>query len=230
MCSLILHSPYTFHASTLTSQNGVRMALDTITEPANARSRRTRAALLTSARHILEEQGFEALTMTAVADHTGVTRRSAYLHFPSRAALVSALFDYIADAENLDDSLARVWAAPDAVSALDEWAAHLARYHPRLLAIDRAVERVRHLDTDAAAHRDRVAAAQLANCRRLADWLDRESRLAAPWTVRSASDMLFGLISSDMIEALTVDRRWSQSRLVRHLAVMFESTFATSRT
>lgn len=205
------------------------MALDTIIEPANARSRRTRAALLASARSILEERGFEALTMTAVADDAGVTRRSAYLHFPSRAALVSTLFDYIADAEHLDDSLTRVWTAPDAVSALREWAAHLARYHPRLLAADRAVERVRHLDADAAAHRNRVVAAQLANCRRLARWLDREGRLAAPWTVQTASDMLFGLISSDMIEALTVDRGWPASRLARYLGALLESAFVAAR-
>jgi AcrR family transcriptional regulator len=204
------------------------MALDAITEPANARSRRTRAALLASARTILEERGFEALTMTAVADHAGVTRRAAYLHFASRAALVSALFDHIAEAERLPDSLARVWAAPDSVSALREWAAHLARYHPRLLAVDRAIERVRRTDPDAAAHRDRVAAAQLAGCRRLAAWLHREDRLAAPWTVPSAADMLYALISSDMIEALTVDRGWSTRRLARHLAVLFEATFATS--
>ncbi|MBO0787994.1 MAG: TetR/AcrR family transcriptional regulator [Actinobacteria bacterium] len=203
------------------------MTSGTITEPANARSRRSRAALLASARTILEEEGFEALTMTAVAGRSRLSRRSAYLHFPSRAALVSALFDYIAGTEHLDNSLARVWAAPDPVSALREWAAHLARYHPRLLAVDRAVERVRHHDTDAAAHRDRVVTAQLANCRRLASWLDREGRLASPWTVRSATDMLFGLISSDMIEKLTVDRGWSQSRLARHLAVLFESTFVT---
>lgn len=203
------------------------MALDVITEPANARSRRTRAALLAAARDLLEQRGFEALTMTAVAGHAGVTRRSAYLHFPSRAALVSALFDHIAGAEHLADSLAPVWAAPDSVSALREWAAHLARYHPRLLAVDRAVERVRRHDADAAAHRDRVVAAQLANCRRLASWLDREGRLASPWTVRSATDMLFGLVSSDMIEALTEDRGWSQSRLARHLALLFQSTFVS---
>lgn len=201
------------------------MALDTITEPTNARSRRTRATLLASARSILEGQGFEALTMTAVADHSGVTRRAAYLHFPSRAALVSALFDYIAGTERLQDSLDRVWAAPDAVSALDEWAAHLAHYHPRLLAVDRAVQRVRHADQDAAAHRDRVAAAQLSNCRRLTDWLHRDGLLAAPWTVRSAADMLYALISSDLIEALTSDRHWSTRRLTSHLALLFRSAF-----
>jgi hypothetical protein len=37
--------------------------------------------------------------------------------------------------------------------------------------------------------------------------------------------MLFALISSDMIEALIVDRRWSRRRLAKHLALLFRSTF-----
>jgi hypothetical protein len=37
--------------------------------------------------------------------------------------------------------------------------------------------------------------------------------------------MLFALISSDMIEALIVDRRWSRRRLATLLALLFRSTF-----
>jgi AcrR family transcriptional regulator len=228
--SLILHRPYTFrdetgreHVLLRTTADGreARMALDRIPEPANARSRRTRAALLAAARSILETQGFEALTMSAVAEHTSVTRRAAYLHFGTRAALVGALFDYLAEAEGLADSLAGIWSAPDAVAALDEWARHLGYYHPRLIA----VERVRYVDRDAAAHRDRVAAEKLATCHRLAAWLSQDGRLAEPWTVQTARDMLYGLISSDLIEALTGDRPWSSRRLARHRSVLFRATF-----
>jgi AcrR family transcriptional regulator len=201
------------------------LTLDAIKKPTNARSRRTRTALLGSAREILEARGFEALTMTAVAETAGVTRRAAYLHFATRAELIGALFDFVAGAEGLDESLRRVWEAPDAVSALDEWAAHLARYHVRVLAVDRAVERVRHVDADAAAHRKRVVAEKLSNCRRLVSRLEQEGRLARSWTEETASDMLFSLISSDMIEALTLDRRWSRRRLADHLALLFRSAF-----
>jgi AcrR family transcriptional regulator len=201
------------------------LTLDAIKEPTNARSRRTRTALLSSAREILETRGFEALTMTAVAEQAGVTRRAAYLHFATRAELIGALFDFVADTEGLEESLRRVWEAPDAVSALDEWAAHLARYHVRLLAVDRAVERVRHVDADAAAHRKRVVAEKLSNCRRLVSRLEQERQLARSWTEETASDMLFSLISSDMIEALTLDRRWSRRRLADHLALLFRSAF-----
>lgn len=37
--------------------------------------------------------------------------------------------------------------------------------------------------------------------------------------------MLFALVSSDVIEALIVDRRWSRSRLSAHLALLLRSTF-----
>jgi AcrR family transcriptional regulator len=201
------------------------VAQSTITEPTNARSRRTRAALLGAAHAILEEQGFEALTMTAVAERAGVTRRAVYMHFPSRAELVGALFDHVAGVEGLAASLQEVWEAPDAVAALDAWAGHLARYHPRLLAVDRALQRVWRSDPDAAAHRERVVAEKLSNCRRLAGRLESEGRLAGGWTPESARDMLFALVSSDMIEALIVDRRWPRRRLAEHLALMFRSTF-----
>jgi AcrR family transcriptional regulator len=166
------------------------------------------------------------LTMTAVAERAAVTRRAVYMHFPTRAELVDSLFDYVAGVEGLADSLQGVWDAPDAVSALDQWAAHLARYHPRLLAVDRALERVWRSDADAAAHRARVVREKLANCRRLAGRLDAEGRLAEGWTVASAADMLFALVSSDVVEALLVDRRWSRRKLAEHLSRLFRATFA----
>lgn len=204
-------------------------AVKTIGEPGNARSRRTRAALLDATRSLLEEHGFESLTMGAVAERAGVSRRAVYLHFDSRAALVTALFEHVARTEGLQDSLRPIWQADDAVTALDEWARHLARYHPRVIAVDRAVERVRHTDRDAAQHWERVVEAQLSSCRRLATWLDHEDRLAPPWTVDSAADMLWALISTDMIQGLLRDRAWSRTRLAEHLGLLFRSTFTRDR-
>jgi AcrR family transcriptional regulator len=196
-----------------------------IETPVNARSRRTRATLLAAARSILEEDGFEALTMGAVADRAGVTRRAVYLHFASRAELVGGLFDHVAGHEGLDQSLQRVWDAADAPAALDEWARHLARYHTRLLAVDRAVARVSGSDPDAARHRARVVRAKLTSTRRLARRLADEAALATPWTAETATDVLFALTSSDVVEGLTVDRHWSRQKLADHLGLLFRSTF-----
>lgn len=200
-----------------------------IIEPENARSRRTRAALLAAARQLIEEDGFEAATMAAVADRAGVSRRAVYLHFRSRAELMTALFDFVSEAEQLAESLRTVWEAPDSVAALDQWAHHLGRYHPRILAIDLAAERVRRTDPDAAAHRQVVIDDQRAACRRLADWLDTESRLAPSWTAQTAADMIWALMSSGMIKSLLVDCRWSTERYAERLAVLLRATFVSGR-
>ena len=199
-----------------------------IHEPSNARSRRTRRALLAAMRALLEEEGFESLTMEAVARRAGVTRRTVYLHFGSRTELVMAMFDHIAEAEGLHESLAQVWAAPDAVSALDEWAHHLARYHPRLLRVNRALQRVGRSDPDAAAHREKVVERRLTGCGWLITRLEEEGRLSSALTPEQAVDMLWALISDDLIEGLLVDRGWSPETLARQLSAMFRATFVAA--
>lgn len=201
------------------------MTRDRIVEPRNKRSRRTREALLASAREILEQRGFEDLSLADVAKHAGVTRMTAYLHFASRGDLVVALFDHSAETEGLDESLAKVWNADDAVSALDEWASHLARFEPKVVAIRRAIDGACLVDPDVAALRERVVAVQLSTCRRIIRWVAGEGRLRSEWTRQSATDMLFALMSADLLDALMVDRRWSTKRLADHLALTFRSTF-----
>ncbi|MEU3274367.1 helix-turn-helix domain-containing protein [Saccharomonospora sp. NPDC006951] len=198
-----------------------------IDSPGNARSRRTRQALLSASRDILEEGGFPALTMAAIAERAGVTRRGAYLHFTSRSAVVEELFAHIAHTEGLAESVARVWEASDAVAALREWARHVARYHVKVLAVDRAVQHVHRHDPDAAAHRDRARKAKLGNCRRLTQWLADEGRLTPAWTVNTAADMLNALTTSDLVESLLVDRAWSRRGFADHFGNLLVSTFTT---
>jgi AcrR family transcriptional regulator len=196
-----------------------------IGEPGNGRTRRTRAALLAATRALLEEHGTESLTMAAVAQRAGVSRRAVYLHFASRTELLTELFGYVSEQEGLQASLQPVWEAPDAAAALEEWARHLARFHPRILAVARAIERVRRVDADAAKHWELVMADQRACCHRLAAWLAREQRLAPPWTVPTATDMLWALMSFEVLEELLVDRGWSPRRYRTHLAAVLRSAF-----
>lgn len=198
-----------------------------IGDPQNARSRRTRDALLSAARSVIETEGLEGLTMAAVAERAGVTRRGAYLHFGTRTELVLALFAYVNEAEDLVASTRPVFAAPDAVASLTAWAEHVARYHTRMIPFGRALQRARGRDVDAAAHWDLVMRDWRTHCRWLAARLHREGVLAPPWTVTTATDMLWALMSFDVVEGLAVERRWSQGRLADHLAVLLRRTFAS---
>lgn len=198
-----------------------------IVEPRNLRSERTRAELLAAMRSLLEEQGFQALSMAAVAERAGVTRRAVYLHFNSRTDLVTALFDYVSREEGLAESLQAVWDAPSAVAALDEWARHLARYTPKVLAVDNAVELVRDHDDDARKHHRTVVRQQRANARRVIRRLHEAGLLAAGWTVDTATELLWALMSADVVRRLVVDQHWSRKQLAEHLERTFRSVFVT---
>src|SRR3954452_2550022 len=187
--------------------------------------RPTHQRLLGATRALLEEEGFEALTMEKVAARANVTRRSVYLHFESRCDLVTELFDYVAEAEGLEAAIAPVWDAPDGPAALDAWAVHLADYHPRILAVSRAVHGIWNSDPAMAAHRKRVRAAKLEVCRRLMERLHNDGVLADGWTVASAAGMLDALATNDVIEVLTVERGWSHRELAAGLVRLLRSTF-----
>jgi AcrR family transcriptional regulator len=196
-----------------------------IDPPSNARSRGTRAALLDATRALLEDEGPAALTMGAVAERAGVSRRAVYLHFASREQLLLALFHHVGQIEDLAGSLRPVYDALDAVSALDAWAAHLATFHTRIAPVAGAIERARRSDADAATHWSLVMQDRYRVCNDLATRLDREHRLSLYWTVDTAADMLFALMSSGVLESLTIDRGWSTEQFRDHLAVLLRSTF-----
>ena len=65
----------------------------------------------------------------------------------------------------------------------------------------------------------------LKSCRRLAAWLDDEGSLSERWTVQSAADMLWTLMSWDVTERLVVSRKWSEHRYAEMFGDLLHSTF-----
>jgi AcrR family transcriptional regulator len=202
--------------------------VERIDEPRNRRSRATRAAVLGAAWQLLEEGGAEQATMGAIAERAGVSRRALYLHFASRAELLVALHGHVDQKLDLTASLEPVVAAPDAVTALEEFAAHLARYHPRILAIDLALLRARHDDPDVAALAEQGTQAWHEGCRSIARRLVDEGRLAEPWTVDTAADLLWSFMFPETLERLTVSRGWSTERYGELLAVVLRRTLVAT--
>lgn len=197
-----------------------------IGEPRNARSTRTRAAILDAAWRLLEEHGPEGATMTAVAQAAGVTRKGLYLHFASRAELLSALRGHVDEVLDLEGSLRPIREAPDAAAALDEWVRHLVEYHSRIRVLLDAVDRARATDADAAAVWEQTMGVWLAGCREMAGWLEREDRLAPGWTAGEAAEALLGMMVSfnRLWEALVIERGWSRERFRDFLTRLHHAT------
>jgi AcrR family transcriptional regulator len=197
-----------------------------IAQPRNARSTRTRAAILDAAWRLLEQGGPEAATMTAVAQAAGVTRKGLYLHFASRAELLKALRGHVDEVLNLEVSLQPIRQAPNAAVALDQWVRHLVDYHSRIRVLVDAVDRARATDADAAVLWEEAMGLWLSGCREMAVWLEREGRLAPGLSAAEAADALLGMMVSfnRLWEALVTERGWSPERFRHFLARMHHAT------
>ncbi|HEY9523313.1 MAG TPA: helix-turn-helix domain-containing protein [Thermopolyspora sp.] len=195
-----------------------------IKQPQNARSQRTVATLLAAARSMIEKRGFEAVTMAAVAESAGVTRRAVYLHFSTRMELLLALYRSLGDTEDLARSLQAVWDSPNAMAALREWAHHIARSHPRILAIMLSVDRARHTDPDAAELWKVNQGNWLKGSRRLVQWLADDGRLDPRWTVDTATDIVWALMSPDLLDRLLHQRDWTREQFAEAFTALLTST------
>ena len=118
----------------------------------------TRQRILDAARR-LTEQG-SAPSISAVARAAGISRQGLYLHFPSRAALLSALVDNVDQVEDLVSEVDTVMRAPDGPAQTRAWAQMQARRNPRIALVARALAASRHDDAEAAeAWQDRTKTA-----------------------------------------------------------------------
>jgi AcrR family transcriptional regulator len=195
-----------------------------IGEPQNARSRRTRTALLDGARRLLEDEGSGALTMERVAAEAGVSRRSAYLHVASRGELLLALLEHTDATEGLAESLRPVAEAVSVPARIDAWARHVASYHRRILPVVRAVDAARRADPDLQVVWDTAMQRWAGGCHAVAEEAEAAGALAEPWDASTAADLLWALMGVELLEDLVVDRGWSEQLYADRLALLARRT------
>jgi AcrR family transcriptional regulator len=175
----------------------------------------TRTAILDAARTLFEEQGYFGAGLEAVAKKAGVSRQAIYLHFASKADLLTALHLRIYETDVVP-ALERhpIWAAPTALDALDasisvdaEVASKVWRIHEALV-----VARRHHEEVDATL-RPREAE-RYQEYVRLGRWLKRDGELPPHLRVATFADILWGLLSLGTFQNLVVERGWSVERFV----------------
>ena len=70
--------------------------------------------------------------------------------------------------------------------------------------------------------------AWLGGCRGLSRRLAAEGLLAPPWTPSTAADLLWALMSVELVDDLTGDRGWSTDELADRLRVLVHRTLCGS--
>ena len=184
----------------------------------------TRKRILEKTWRLMEKKKGQGVKISDIAHAAGVSRQAVYLHFGSRAELLTATARYIDEVKNLKERL-QAMAAANGAEVLDAYVDFWGNYIPEIYGPAKALLVARETDKDAAAAWDDRMKDLYEGCSAVIECLEREGLLASVWNREDAADALWAMSSIAVWENLTIERGWSQSEYVRHMKVALKRMF-----
>jgi len=191
-----------------------------------ARTRRTRAAVVEAARSLFLERGYAATTIEAISDHSDTPQATVYRLFSSKLGILRAVLDVSIAGD--DDSVAMLdrprvgalLADPDPRNQLAGFAALLRDLMARTAPVHRILADAARSDEDAAAQLADVARRRQDGQQRIARTIARAGALRAGLRERDAADIIHALASPEVYGLLVLDRGWSGERYQKWLTAL----------
>lgn len=185
----------------------------------------TREKILIAAWELLEAGQGKGVRMSDIAKRAGISRQAVYLHFETRADLLTATTRYLDEIKDVDARLAASRAAETGEERLDAYIEAWGNYIPEIYGIGKALMAMQDADEEAAeAWSDRMQAMRH-GCEAAIKALDRDGTLREGHTVKQATDTLWTLLSVRNWEQLTQDCGWSQSRYISSMKALTRRLF-----
>ena len=185
----------------------------------------TRTRILEATVRMLEEHGGRGVRMGDIAKETGISRQAVYLHFASRADLLSATTKYRDDLLDMDSRLAPSRAAKSGVKRLALYIEFWGNYVPEIYSVAKALMLAQDTDAAAAAAWQERMLAMRDGCRAAIEALHSDGKLAPEWTPKRATDAFWTMLLVPNWENLTVECGWSIQQYVRWMKTLAERTF-----
>lgn len=200
-----------------------------------ARTRRTRAAVLEAAQALFLERGYAATTIEAISEASDTPQPTVYRLFSSKLGILKSVLDISIGG---DDKAVAVADRPqvrallsdaDPHSRLAGFAALLRELLGRAAPVYRILADAARSDEAAAALLAEIARQRQEGQRRIARSLARSNSLRPGLKERDAADIIHALASPDVYGLLVLDRGWSGDRYERWLtAILTEQLLSPS--
>lgn len=175
----------------------------------------TRAAILAAAQRLLENQGYTATTMAAIAGEAGVALKTVYVVFETKSGLLRALWHLLLRGDEGDAPVQeRPWYRaivdePDPESQLRMNARYSRAVKERAAPLMRVIRDAAPADPDIGALWTRIQSEFHAIQRTIVASLDEKRALKAGLDVDRATDVLWTLNHPDVWQLLVGERGWS---------------------
>ena len=163
--------------------------------------------------------------MGDIAKTAGISRQAVYLHFASRADLLEATTKHLDRILNLERRLERSRAAASGTARLALYIEFWGNYIPEIYPVAKALLLVRDTDEAAAAAWDERMLAMRDGCRAAIEALESDGVLAPEWTAKTATDVLWTMLSVRNWEQLTRECGWSAPEYIRWMQTAARRTF-----
>ncbi len=185
----------------------------------------TRTKILEASIRVLKAKRGQGVRMGDIAKAAGLSRQAVYLHFTSRADLLTATTRHMDDLLDLDRRLARSREAKSGTDRLDAYIEFWGSYVPEIYSVAKALLMVQDSDEAAAsAWRERMLAMR-DGCRAAIDALKADGVMADEWNVKRATDLLWTMLSVRKWEQLTQECGWSRRQYIRWLQILAQRSF-----
>lgn len=191
---------------------------DPSTEVRQARTRRTRSAVVEAARALFVERGYTATTMEAISERSDTPQATVYRLFGSKLGILKCVLDVsIAGDDEAVAMLERPYVR-DLISGADPrrqmtgFAALVREVMSRAGAVYGILTEAARSDPDAASLLAQIARQRHEGQRSVARSLARAGALRAGLKERDAADIIHALASPEVYGLLVFDRGWRPER------------------
>jgi AcrR family transcriptional regulator len=189
-----------------------------------ARTRRTRAAVIEAAQGLFVERGYAATTIEAISDRSDTPQATVYRLFSSKLGILKAVLDVSVGGDDEAVAMAdrpqvrTLFSDQDPEGQLAGFAALLREVMARVGPVHRILADAARSDQDAAALLAEIARQRHQGQQGIARSLARSGFLRPGLKERDAADIIHALASPEVYGLLVSDRAWSGERYEKWLS------------
>lgn len=173
----------------------------------------------------MEEQPGHAVRMSDIAKAAGISRQALYLHFPARADLLISTTRHMDEVLGVEARLEASRNAATGVERLDAFIAFWSDHVQQIYGVARALLSLRETDAAAATAWDERMMAVREGCGAAIEALQRDQNLSDDWSVETATDMLWTMLSVRTWEQLTHECGWTANEYAERMQRLAGLTF-----
>jgi AcrR family transcriptional regulator len=188
-----------------------------------ARTRRTRAAVVEAAKGLFVERGYAATTIEAISGRSDTPQATVYRLFSSKLGILKAVLDVSVGGDDEAVAMAdrpqvrALLSDEDPKKQLAGFAALLREVMARVGPVHRILADAARSDEDAASLLAEIARQRHEGQRRITRSLARSGALRPGLRERDAADIVHALASPEVYGLLVFDRGWSGERYEKWL-------------